>query len=119
MERFEFWKRHKPSALFILSDRPSFTGQGTDSSVYAWVVWCDPKIYSGIHFLSNIYKTFYNRNKTIKMFEQSNLGKVLEASDGMHLVKSNNLKRMDEIDYQKIYKKFIKDKPMEDIYRTL
>jgi hypothetical protein len=38
--RKEWWKSHPPTAQFILSKRPSFTGNGkTDSEVYSWVVW--------------------------------------------------------------------------------
>ena len=38
--RKEWWQKHPPTAQFILSRRPSFTGDGrTDSEVYSWVVW--------------------------------------------------------------------------------
>lgn len=40
LSRKEFWRQHPPTAQFILSKRPSFTGDGkTDSEVYSWVVW--------------------------------------------------------------------------------
>lgn len=39
-KRKEWWQKHPPTAQFILSRRPSFTGDGkTDSEVYSWVVW--------------------------------------------------------------------------------
>jgi len=38
--RKAWFKEHEPSALFILSKRPSFTPDGkTDSCVYAWFYW--------------------------------------------------------------------------------
>ena len=30
---------NRPTQLFVLSKRPSFTGQGTDATAYAWFVW--------------------------------------------------------------------------------
>lgn len=38
-KRFEFWQQHKVNKLYILSQRPSFTGKGTDATAYAWFVW--------------------------------------------------------------------------------
>lgn len=38
-KRREFWQRHPVSRLYVLSERPSFTGGGTDSTAYAWFVW--------------------------------------------------------------------------------
>lgn len=39
-KRREWFKAHEPSALFILSERPSFTGNGkTDATDYAWFYW--------------------------------------------------------------------------------
>jgi hypothetical protein len=37
--RKEFWLKHEPQALFVLSSRPSFTGKGTDACEYAWFYW--------------------------------------------------------------------------------
>lgn len=38
--RRDWWRKHPPTAQFILSHRPSFTNDGrTDSEVYSWVVW--------------------------------------------------------------------------------
>ena len=31
--------RAKPPDVFVLPDRPSFTGEGSDSADYAWFVW--------------------------------------------------------------------------------
>ena len=37
--RHPWWKENTPTALHILSKRPSFTGKGTDATEYAWFVW--------------------------------------------------------------------------------
>lgn len=34
-----WWGSHEPSALFVLSDRPDFTGEGGDACDYAWFYW--------------------------------------------------------------------------------
>lgn len=39
IKRHPFWLENPPSHLITLSNRPSFTGKGTDSAAYAWVVW--------------------------------------------------------------------------------
>ncbi|MCA9489963.1 MAG: hypothetical protein KC621_08570 [Myxococcales bacterium] len=36
--RAAFMRRHPPD-VYVLPDRPSFTGKGTDSIEYAWFVW--------------------------------------------------------------------------------
>jgi hypothetical protein len=38
-KRFSFWQKHPISRLYVLSERPSFTGGGTDATAYAWFVW--------------------------------------------------------------------------------
>jgi hypothetical protein len=38
-KRFHFWEQHPVNKLYILSQRPSFTGKGTDATAYAWFVW--------------------------------------------------------------------------------
>lgn len=38
-KRYEFWQQHPVNKLYILSERPSFTGKGTDATAYAWFVW--------------------------------------------------------------------------------
>jgi hypothetical protein len=38
-KRAAFWQQHPPTHLFVLSRRPSFTGNGTDATEYAWFVW--------------------------------------------------------------------------------
>ena len=43
-KRKEFWKKFPPSLIYVLSKRPSFTGNGTDSQEYAWFIW-DSKVY--------------------------------------------------------------------------
>ena len=38
--RADFWNAHRPTHIFALEDRPSFTGDGkTDGCDYAWVAW--------------------------------------------------------------------------------
>lgn len=39
IKRHEWWKENMWSCLHILSQRPSFTGEGTDATDYCWVVW--------------------------------------------------------------------------------
>lgn len=38
--RAEFWREFPCEAVYVLSERPSFTDGGTDSAAYAWFVWC-------------------------------------------------------------------------------
>lgn len=47
--RQSFWQANEPSALFVLSKRPSFTGKGTDATDYAWFYWGNR--HSGIFHL--------------------------------------------------------------------
>lgn len=44
-KRIPFWKEHPPRKVWAISERPSFTGGGTDSAAYGWF-WWDNK-YSG------------------------------------------------------------------------
>jgi len=37
--RRDFWNANKPTHLFPLQERPSFTGNGTDRTDYAWYAW--------------------------------------------------------------------------------
>lgn len=37
--RMPFWREHPASKVFVLSERPSFTGGGTDNSAYGFFVW--------------------------------------------------------------------------------
>jgi hypothetical protein len=49
-KRRDWWLKHRPDALFILSERPSFTDNGkTDATDYAWFYW--GKTYKGFYFL--------------------------------------------------------------------
>lgn len=49
-KRRDWWRQHTPSALFILSERPSFTTDGkTDSTDYAWFYW--GKLHRGLFWL--------------------------------------------------------------------
>lgn len=52
-KRKEFWNKNRPSHLFVLSRRPSFTGGGkTDSTEYGWFVWdCGGRIKAN-HWLT-------------------------------------------------------------------
>jgi hypothetical protein len=38
-KRSDFWKKHPVTQIYPLSQRPSFTGDGRDSTDYAWYVW--------------------------------------------------------------------------------
>lgn len=38
-KRYDFWQKNPPSRLYVLSQRPSFTGKGTDATSYSWFVW--------------------------------------------------------------------------------
>lgn len=38
-KRHDWWQKHLPTSIQVLSKRPSFTGNGTDSQEYAWFVW--------------------------------------------------------------------------------
>ena len=37
--RHQFWQGHPVNELHALSERPSFTGKGTDATAYAFFVW--------------------------------------------------------------------------------
>lgn len=37
--RHQFWQGHPVNELYALSERPSFTGKGTDATAYAFFVW--------------------------------------------------------------------------------
>lgn len=40
VKRRDWFRQNEPAALFVLSKRPSFTGNGkTDATDYAWVYW--------------------------------------------------------------------------------
>ena len=44
-ERYSFFQKHSPpDTLLVLSDRPSFTGHGTDAQAYGWFIWCNYEI---------------------------------------------------------------------------
>ena len=38
-KRYSFWQKHPLNKLYVLSQRPSFTGKGTDATSYAWFIW--------------------------------------------------------------------------------
>lgn len=38
-KRKPFFELNRPTHLYVLSSRPSFTGSGTDATEYAWFVW--------------------------------------------------------------------------------
>lgn len=48
-KRRDWWRANEPTALFILSKRPDFTGGGGDSCEYAWFVWSAR--FNGLHHL--------------------------------------------------------------------
>ena len=38
-KRYEFWQKNPVNKLYVLANRPSFTGKGTDATSYSWYVW--------------------------------------------------------------------------------
>ena len=38
-KRYDFWQRHPVNKLYVLSERPSFTGSGTDACSYSFFIW--------------------------------------------------------------------------------
>ena len=38
-KRYDFWQKHPLNCLYTLSQRPSFTGHGTDATSYSWFIW--------------------------------------------------------------------------------
>ena len=38
-KRHEFWNKYPPDAVWALSKRPPFTGNGTDAHEYGWFIW--------------------------------------------------------------------------------
>ena len=46
-KRHLWWQQHPPVGIYILSRRPSFTGKGTDSADYAWIMWRRGREMSG------------------------------------------------------------------------
>lgn len=52
-KRKEWWQTVRPDYLLALSERPSFTGHGTDATEYAWFGWGDDycELQKGIHIL--------------------------------------------------------------------
>lgn len=52
IKRHDWWIKIPPTALYVLSKRPSFTGTGTDATDYAWFVWdTTDNIPKGVHFV--------------------------------------------------------------------
>jgi len=49
-KRYDFWQRHPVNHLYILSERPSFTGKGTDATSYSFFIWDNSKQQS-IHVI--------------------------------------------------------------------
>ena len=38
-KRVPFWRDNQPARVYVLAQRPSFTGGGADSAAYGWFVW--------------------------------------------------------------------------------
>lgn len=52
IKRYPWWNKNKPTSIYVLSKRPSFTGSGTDATDYAWFVWDKTdRIPRGIQFV--------------------------------------------------------------------
>jgi hypothetical protein len=49
-KRLNFW-RHHPADVYVLSERPSFDGEGTDATEYAWFVWGQCGTYGRVQVL--------------------------------------------------------------------
>lgn len=56
-KRAEFMRRHTPT-IYVLPDRPSFTGGGTDATDYAWFHWDQrrPDNIGEVHVLNSTSK---------------------------------------------------------------
>lgn len=50
-KRAAWWRANGPSAIFVLSHRPDFTGGGGDSCEYGWFYWSKSPIKQGIFHL--------------------------------------------------------------------
>ena len=37
--RYDFWAEYPPTAVVVMSGRPSFTGNGSDNAEYMWCYW--------------------------------------------------------------------------------
>lgn len=37
--RIPFWREHPAACIYVLAERPSFTGKGTDSNAYGFFIW--------------------------------------------------------------------------------
>lgn len=74
VRRNEFMRRHPPD-VFVLPDRPSFTGSGTDSIEYAWFLW--PSVRRRQHgrlaVLPATPRTERSRNDSIAATQSNNL----------------------------------------------
>lgn len=82
-ERLPFWRGiGEGVALRVLPDRPSFDGEGTDSSAYAWFVWgCDA--IRGVEVLDETPVEIRNAQKPGALFvdpRQRDLFASLEAA---------------------------------------
>lgn len=52
IKRYEWWSNSPPTAIHVLSKRPSFTGSGTDATDYGWFIWDNEDILDkGIFFV--------------------------------------------------------------------
>ena len=38
-KRYNFWQKNPVNKLYVVSNRPSFTGKGSDATSYSWFVW--------------------------------------------------------------------------------
>jgi hypothetical protein len=66
-KRSEFMRTHCPD-VYVLPDRPSFTGKGTDSIEYGWFVWKQGDAPRGSGHLSVLASTpAYERRYSRKM----------------------------------------------------
>lgn len=52
-KRRDWWRKNEPKAIFVLSERPDFTGGGGDACDYGWFFWSSNAVprLNGIHHL--------------------------------------------------------------------
>ena len=63
-KRFEWWQDRLPSKLYVLSKRPSFTGNGTDATSYSWFIWeKSNKVYTTSVYPELQYHDFVNHQE--------------------------------------------------------
>lgn len=86
-ERVDFWRTVGTNpALYVLPDRPSFDGVGSDSATYAWFVWgwgwLGGVEYSGVHMLDSTPLAVRNAQKPQGLAFQASQPSLFAADGG-------------------------------------